>query len=484
MFSFVLRLRDTAAADALFSEAYACIDQGLCYEECNDRENAASMYERGLNLIMEAEKAKNAKKSELYKHLMEAKPSMMNRLKVLEKEIAEGSTEKDEKSFMLYSVFHVKSELRGCLEEVGDAEAEVIFSIPDGVQLFTIDGDNTTTPTYPTSLQVLLFSSHYASSKSQNSEVDKAEKPSALIQVGPWVYPLVPGQTPVLRNDFGAYVVSNPTTDNPNLAVAILLPSDLGPKVDEEFQEFSLYPEKSSNKLSLCFLLGAPVFLTMFYVQSKLSNFYCSGGERIAWGVETTAVKVTSYLDDKGERYRATIGPSGKPVSINPALKGSLLYMHKGSKLVAKCTRYLLDKIGDMGVSIGRSLASGAEKTFGKGRAGGVVSGTISVLGGGITGMSTVWMALEDNSRSLCRSIADQTVKTVQIKYGDEASEAAHHALFAAGHGSLAAAQLWDLGPRSIAGRMARRAGVQMVKDLHEVRLGESLPIKTKPKDL
>lgn len=33
----------------------------------------------------------------------------------------------------------VKSELRGALEGVGDAEAEVIFSIPDGVQLFTID---------------------------------------------------------------------------------------------------------------------------------------------------------------------------------------------------------------------------------------------------------------------------------------------------------------------------------------------------------
>lgn len=33
----------------------------------------------------------------------------------------------------------MKSELRGCLEEFGDAEAEVIFSIPDGVQLFTID---------------------------------------------------------------------------------------------------------------------------------------------------------------------------------------------------------------------------------------------------------------------------------------------------------------------------------------------------------
>lgn len=40
----------------------------------------------------------------------------------------------------------------------------------------------------------------------------------------------------------------------------------------------------------------------------------------------------------------------------------------------------------------------------------------LAVLGGGITGVSTVWMALEDSSRSLCRSIADHTVKTVQIK--------------------------------------------------------------------
>ncbi|KIH66958.1 hypothetical protein ANCDUO_02714 [Ancylostoma duodenale] len=359
---------------------------------------------------------------------------------------------------MLYSVFHVKSELRGCLEEVGDAEAEVIFSIPDGVQLFTIDGDNTTTPTYPTSLQVLHFSSHYASSKSQNSEVDKAEKPSALIQVGPWVYPLVPGQTPVLRNDFGAYVVSNPTTDNPNLAVAILLPSDLGPKVLRRFavlrdQNVKEDLTEDDNKR----------------ISNKIAQLLISGGERIAWGVETTAVKVTSYLDDKGERARTNHNGAGAGRSVTSTHALPLL---------------IVDKIGDMGVSIGRSLASGAEKTFGKGSAGGVVSGTISVLGGGITGVSTVWMALEDNSRSLCRSIADQTVKTVQIKYGDEASEAAHHALFAAGHGSLAAAQLWDLGPRSIAGRMARRAGVQMVKDLHEVRLGESLPIKTKPKDL
>ncbi|VDK75433.1 unnamed protein product, partial [Cylicostephanus goldi] len=146
---------------------------------------------------------------------------------------------------------------------------------------------------------------------------------------------------------------------------------------------------------------------------------------------------------------RAGMEPAEKPVYINPALKGSLLYMHKGSK------------VGDMGISIGRTIATGVEKTLGgQGNGEGVVSGTISILGGGITGISTVWMALENNSRVLCRNIADQTVQTVKLKYGDDASEVTEHALHTAGHGSLAAAQLWDLGPRSVAGRMARRAGV------------------------
>ncbi|XGW23197.1 hypothetical protein V3C99_005440 [Haemonchus contortus] len=472
MLKFVLRLSDTAQADALFSEAYACLDQGLCHEEENDRESAASMYERALNLIAEAEKAKNAKKSELYKHLMEAKPSATHRLKVLEKEIAENKSKQAEGDGDQKNE-EVKIELRDCLEGVGDAEADVIFSIPDGVQLFTIDGEETTVPTYPTSLQILRFNKDESASKLSSAPAD------ALIQVGPWVYPLIKGKTPVLRNDFGAYVVSNPIPDNPNLAVAIILPADAGPTVEKEFREIleqfaDVRDQEVKKELSE---------EDRKRISKKIAKLLIDGGERVAWGVETAAVKVTSYLDDKAEKYRSGLAPAEKPMTINPALKGSLVYMHKGSKLVAKCTRYLLDKIGDVGISIGKSLASGAEKTLGKGSGGGLVTGAISVLGGGIVGVSTVWMALEDNSRSLCRNIANQTVQNVKIKYGDEASEAAHHALFAAGHTSLAAAQLWDLGPRSVAGRVARRAGVQLVKDLHEVRAGEALPVKMRMKD-
>lgn len=53
------------------------------------------------------------------------------------------------------------------------------------------------------------------------------------------------------------------------------------------------------------------------------------------------------------------------------------------------------------------------------------------------------------------------------FRWGDEASLTAHEALYATGHTSLAALQLWDLGPRSVAGRAARKAGIQFVSDLH-----------------
>lgn len=55
-------------------------------------------------------------------------------------------------------------------------------------------------------------------------------------------------------------------------------------------------------------------------------------------------------------------------------------------------------------------------------------------------------------------------------RWGNQASITAHEALYATGHTSLAALQLWDLGPRSIAGRAARKAGTQFVADLYRKR--------------
>ncbi|VDK27694.1 unnamed protein product [Anisakis simplex] len=80
-----------------------------------------------------------------------------------------------------------------------------------------------------------------------------------------------------------------------------------------------------------------------------------------------------------------------------------------------------------MGIAVGRQLASSAEKRFGDGKNGGLVSGTIDVIGGGIVSASTVWMALEDASKTLCRNIANEAVDTVKINYGFFCLDAEHY---------------------------------------------------------
>ncbi|VDK54606.1 unnamed protein product [Gongylonema pulchrum] len=141
------------------------------------------------------------------------------------------------------------------------------------------------------------------------------------------------------------------------------------------------------------------------------------GGDYLAANIGQVAEKTSKVVVDRSARIRSALEPGEEPVRVNPALRYGIHYVHKGSKLVAKCTKYLLNKIGDMGMSVGKTLASGAEKHLGDGEGRGVVHGTIYVLGSGITSVSTVWLALENASKTMARNIADETVDTLRAVF-------------------------------------------------------------------
>uniref|UniRef100_A0A8R1EFG6 Inheritance of peroxisomes protein 1 n=1 Tax=Caenorhabditis japonica TaxID=281687 RepID=A0A8R1EFG6_CAEJA len=245
-----------------------------------------------------------------------------------------------------------KEAIRVQLDSYGSQEAELIYFLPEGVQLFTIDvfiheyssenrifqDEKTTAPTAPTSLQILRFP------RETSDESDAETTPRAFIQVGPWVYPLMGPKTPVLRNEFGAYLLANPTAETPNLTVAILLSSDTEQRLIDELntvlREFADLKEKSEpiEELSKD---------EKKRISTKIAQFLVKSGQKIAWGVETTTVKVVSRVEENGEQYRVGIVATDKPMSVSPLVKGSVVYMHKGSKTVAKCTRYLCTFIMD-----------------------------------------------------------------------------------------------------------------------------------------
>uniref|UniRef100_A0A158Q6U4 Inheritance of peroxisomes protein 1 n=1 Tax=Elaeophora elaphi TaxID=1147741 RepID=A0A158Q6U4_9BILA len=447
----------------LFCEACACMEQGLCYDEINDTENALAFYSRSLLLIKEAEKEKSCKKSDMYKVVMAGKNRVDARVKDLKSNKKRQEQVEDETWDMKKMEMENeenKKELKKQIESMHTVEADLMYYIPDGVQLFIIENESTSTPTFPSSLEIFRFPS--------NQEKAEKNQVEAFIQVGPWSYPLVRGKTPVLQNDFGAYIVPNPTPEHPDMFVGILLPEDLDNKDKEDFYSIlKHHTEIRTQELSLQMSKEEREHLSR-----KIGDFLMRGGDYLATNINHVAEKTSKIVSDKSARIRSSLAPDQEPMKINPSIRFGVHYVHKGSKMVAKCTKYLhkfvlVDKIGDMGISVGKTLAFGAEKHLGD-KESGVVHGTVYVLGSGIISASTVWIALENASKTMAKNIADETVDTVKHKWGNQASVTAHEALYATGHTSLAALQLWDLGPRSIAGRAARKAGTQFVTDLYK----------------
>ncbi|MFH4977956.1 hypothetical protein AB6A40_004665 [Gnathostoma spinigerum] len=442
-------------ADDYFSEVFARFERGLCFDEAGDKDNAVLMYEQGVKIFKDGAQMKDAKSSELYEAMFEAAKRAEQRLA----EIKDDSEEFCQKKSYQHSEAkedQTNISLRDHLESVGSGNAELIFFIPDGVQVFMIEGDSASTPTRPSALEVFRLTQDDDAVDSQNGEV--------FIKVGPWVYPLIRGKTPMLKNDIGAYVVPNPTPDHPDMYVGIILPSDIEDSIKESFLNLvSNYTELRSHAISRT--LSAE---EKQRVSEKISQLLIKGGEKIAWNVHRTATKASGIVSSKSANYRSRMSPVEKEVMLNPTVRNGVHYFHKGSKIMARCTRHLLNMIGDLGVAVGKSLASNADKYFGGGENGGLVSDTITVVGGGVVSVSTVWMALENASKSLCRNIADESVETIRLKYGDEVSTTAHEAFYGTGHTALAAFHIWDLGPRSIAGRAARKAGTQFIIDMNE----------------
>lgn len=70
-----------------------------------------------------------------------------------------------------------------------------------------IQNDLTYAPSAPSSLAILKL----------EKASDIPNQPSALIQIGSWAYPLFTGQTTILKNELGIYVLPNPTNEMPGI---------------------------------------------------------------------------------------------------------------------------------------------------------------------------------------------------------------------------------------------------------------------------
>ncbi|CAK5085262.1 unnamed protein product [Meloidogyne enterolobii] len=440
-------MSNSDTVECLFSEAYALIEQGLCYDEVNDKQNALLMYQKGLDLSQQAFELEKGSNSEKKENLSKTSQGLSRVKELVENRIEEIKNTKNEE------ISKEKiSEIRGNLNTTFEPNAQLYYWLPDGVQLVIIEGDKTNAPTPPSSLAI------FVELKQDETCSKNAPLPPAFIQVGTWVYPLRgPQLTTVMKNELGIYVLPNPTREHPQMFVGIILPRDIAPQLEKEF----VYALNQFSTIKESQVISNMSQEQKQRTSERIAKFLIDVGDKLAVGATSAATKTGKYMADKGEEYRANLEPTDQPTNIHPLIQNGVVILHKGSKVVAKVTRFVLDKIGDVGVAIGQKVADGLS---GDGTGGRAFRSTATVVGGGITAFSTIWISLEEASKTLIRCISDETVQTVNLRYGPEASQTTHHALHALGHTTLASFQIYEFGPRSIAGRMARKAGLQIVQ--------------------
>jgi len=94
--------------------------------------------------------------------------------------------------------------------------ADLLCQIDDGVQIYFITPEGyVSAPSYPSSLSIYML----------NDGPDKAasasnyETPPAFLQIGNWIYPLLSGQSPVLKSNWGSYIFPDTSSSIPGKCV-------------------------------------------------------------------------------------------------------------------------------------------------------------------------------------------------------------------------------------------------------------------------
>ncbi|UYV64423.1 SPG20 [Cordylochernes scorpioides] len=327
-------------------------------------------------------------------------------------------------------------------------EAEILFTIPEGVQMFFVTPDGyVTAPSYPSSLHIYKF---------LESARRPAHLPQCWLQIDSWIYPLHPDSSPALHTDYGAYMFPDPTAQVPGCSVGVILPSHAG-ALAEVFEailsHYTTYKcEKEEDRLS-----------------HRISQHLVTGAEVIADGLSKGA-EITNVLINKGASLlRQHMTPETEPYRVDPKVRKGIKIAQATSSTVFKVSSYLVGKLGDLTLALAQQVGPHVKHHTSKALANVLktdevdsqrkVDDFFNVAAGGLTGLSTIFIGLEEAAKSLAFNLSQETVQVVQHKYGCEASEVTGDALATIGNVALAGNNIRNLGPKAIAKRTAKDTG-------------------------
>ncbi|CAH1777610.1 unnamed protein product [Owenia fusiformis] len=383
------------------------------------------------------------------------------------------------------------------------ADAEQLFSIENEVQIYYISAEGyVSAPSYPSSLKICKF-------RGQNEASREDGRPPGFLNVGEWVYPLIPGTSPVLQAEYGAYIFPDVQSDQPGAAVGLMLPPTLSQSERSRFEQIlgsltdmrttpsapvegvapsapvegvtpsapaqerpasrqpeprsRVAPERPARPPTIASADASR--LPQRKTSTKIAQGIVTASEWISWGVEKTAEKGGEILKFGSAKLKQHIKPDELKKDVDPNVIKGVEVARQATGVAVKVSGFLVKKVSQAAGYLARQAVPVIRR---KGSEMGLISDSkmdniLEVASGGLKGWGTVYLSLETAGKSLLHNITNETVDVVQHKYGSDVGKATEHAMHATGNLLVAGHNISSLGPKGIAKRAVKETGKAVI---------------------
>lgn len=468
--------------------AFKVIEEAISFEEQEKPYEAIEKYKQGIHLIDEIlhipvecpehpdEKWNNA--CEMIQKIKRTRAEVLTRINCTQSspgftslpldqppsyEEAMSSTSDDS----LVDTHHITyKDLATALEELSidpnqHLNEEIVYMHP-GVRLYFISPNGEVVSTRePQLLKISLV---------EGSEVNA---PKAILQIGDWIYPLIPGVSPCYRTDYGAFILPDVYSDVPGSSVGIILPSDADADVFDLLEsilhgiitqetEQEIYNEKRRR------------LEETEDTSAKISNKLVNGAWYISEGLIKGAHKAEELINKSTPTLINNMSHSNRRTEVPHSVSKSVKIAENATSKAVKVTGFIAEKVGQGTMKLGHYLAPHIQKQGTKLlRSGFHMSETeasekmksiLTVAAGAVEGFTTVYRGLETSAGILGRSLKDNTVKVVEHKYGPSAAQTTEDSLNTMGNAYATYQNTRIFKPSRLVKNTAKEAGRGMVQ--------------------